>query len=272
MFYYKDIKKIFIKPGIKKYQLIALLRVRNEDLILLDTLDHLSQFCDGIVAYDDASTDATYKILCEHPHVLAVVKNKKWAHTIEDRLKAETEHRRAIMNLALLYHPEWLFCADADERYIGDIRSFICSEESKNTDGVRISLFDAYITENDKIPYTGGKLKDFRKFFGIERRDILMLFRSNANPAYEGLDRREPILHSNRIATLFYAQHYGKSISIQQWEETCNYYVNHFPYEPYGKKWEERRGKAVHAGLSDFNTPLYPWGEELFQNAVCIHP
>jgi hypothetical protein len=64
-----------------------------------------------------------------------------------------------------------------------------------------------------------------------------------------------------------HCQHYGKSLSVAHWEETCDYYIRHFPFETYGKKWTERKGQAIHT-QSDFNRPLYAWGETLFANAV----
>jgi alkylation response protein AidB-like acyl-CoA dehydrogenase len=42
-----------------------------------------------------------------------------------------------------------------------------------------------------------------------------------------------------------------------------------FPFETYGRKWQERKGKAIHT-VSDFGRPLYEWGEALFRNAVRI--
>ena len=259
-------------PSKKRYGLITLLRVRNESLILEDTLEHLSTFSDGIVAYDDCSDDTTLSILKQHPKVLAVIANPKWEPTILGRLKSETSHRKKLMDLALTYQPEWLFCSDADERFVGDIRGFIDSPESHGVDSVRVSLFDAYMTPEDHAPYRRGeKLLDFRRFFGVERRDILMMWRPSAGGHYKGLDCREPKLKRGRTITKFYAQHYGKSLSLRHWEDTCDYYVNHFPYETYGKKWEARKGKGVHE-RSDFDTPLYPWGEALFDRAVRIHP
>ena len=69
------------------------------------------------------------------------------------------------------------------------------------------------------------------------------------------------------VKTDLYCQHYGKSLSVAHWEETCDYYVQHFPYETYGAKWEARKGKAIHT-QSDYGNPLHEWGDALFSNAT----
>jgi hypothetical protein len=266
-------RKVYLRKNKNPIQIIGMLRIRNEELILEDTLDYLSSFCDGIVCFEDASTDSTYQILKKTPKVLAVIRNFNWLPDPDDRIKSETFHRYELLQLCKEYNPEWILCADADERIIGDVRGFINSTESEYIDIVRISLFDAYITIDDQQPYRrGANLCDFRSYFGPERRDIIMMWRNNNDITFQGLDCREPVFkESMRVTTAFHCQHYGKSLSIEHWEETCRYYIDHFPYEPYGRKWADRRGKAVHV-LSDFSTPLYLWGEELFGNHILIHP
>ena len=253
--------------------ILSILRVRDEELIIQDTLDHLSSFCNAIVCYDDDSNDNTFRILKNHKRVIAIIRNLKWLSKPEERIQEETNHRLSLLNLAKTFRPKWIFCADADERYIGNIRDFVESNIFSDIDIVRISLFDAYMTENDKAPFIKGeKLMNFRKYFGPERRDIIMLWKPHDDITFVGLDSREPVYSSDRnVVTKFNCQHYGKSLSVEHWEETCDYYVKHFPYESYGKKWQERKGNAIH-NKSDFNRPLFEWGEKLFSNATVIHP
>ena len=59
------------------------------------------------------------------------------------------------------------------------------------------------------------------------------------------------------------------SLSVEHWEETCDYYMRHFPFDTYGRKWRDRKGRAIHT-QSDFMRPLYEWGDTLFANAVKI--
>ena len=251
--------------------LVALLRVRNEALILKDTLDHLAGFADVICAYDDASTDATLEILKAHEKVSFVVQNMEWQSGIENRLLSETRHRGLLLQEARRRISfVWCMCCDADERYVGPIRQFVTSPVIDKPDAIRIQLFDAYMTEGDDHPYSEDiSLTNFRRLFGPERRDILMLWKNCDSAHYVGLDAREPVV-PGRTESRFLCQHYGKSLSYQHWDATCEYYVNHFPFDSYGKKWSERRGKALHS-RSDFDSALFEWGEDLFQNAVRIY-
>jgi hypothetical protein len=57
-------------------------RLRNEALILQDTLNYVGEQVDAIVAYDDASTDRTLEILRGHPKVVLIVTNKAWRKTL----------------------------------------------------------------------------------------------------------------------------------------------------------------------------------------------
>jgi len=62
----------------QNHLLVATTRVRNEALILPDTLDYLAGHVDAIVAYDDASDDETVDILRRHPKVALIVANQSW--------------------------------------------------------------------------------------------------------------------------------------------------------------------------------------------------
>ena len=162
---------------------------------------------------------------------------------------------------------DWMLCFDPDERVTGDLRGFVEGLRDEDCDAVRVRLFDAYLTPEDHVPYSSDRaLLDFRRFYGPEQRDILMLLRNRPEIIWAEGDGRTP-RGMTRVKTDFYCQHYGKSLSVAHWEETCDYYIKHFPYETYGKKWTERKGQAIHTEL-DFKRPLYEWGEALFKNAV----
>ncbi len=253
----------------RRHFLVGITRVRNEALVISDTLDYVGGQVDAIVAYDDASTDRTLDILREHPKVALIVANRSWETDIEARRIAEGRHRGLLLQTARQHlHFDWMFCFDADERVTGDLRGFLTAHSS-DCDGVRVQLFDAYMTPGDQAPYQAGReLLGFRRFFGPERRDILMLWRNRPEVTFAQHHKREPD-GIERVATALHCQHYGKALSIEHWEETCDYYIRHFPFDTYGRKWRDRKGRAIHA-QSDFERPLYEWGDMLFANAVKI--
>lgn len=224
-------------------------RVRNEEKIIRDTLDYYSRYCNSIYVYDDASTDLTADICRNHPIVAGVIVNKKWD---SNRLNAEYKSRQAVLELAQKDNPKWLMYFDADERVDFNLREF---EKNENKwDAVRMKLFDFYITEEDKhLPYY------CREWLGPEYREIIMLFRNVPGIGYFTPDQRIVTLNKGaRVLDDGYVKHYGKAISEEEWEQTCLYYMHHFP-EPYKSKWAQRRGKAIHKDMSDFNRPLIKW-------------
>ena len=254
----------------KKHLLVGITRLRNEALILPDTLDYLAGQVDAIVAYDDASTDETVDILRKHKSVAFVIANGAWEQDVAARKLAEGRHRGLLLELAReAMQFDWAFCFDPDERVTGDLRGFVADFRDAETDAVRVRLFDAYLTPDDCAPFLPGcALLDFRRYYGPEERDILMLWRNRPEIGFAAHHGREPGGVTN-VSTGLYCQHYGKSLSVAHWEETCDYYIKHFPFDTYGRKWTERKGKAIHTE-SDFGRPLYPWGETLFANAVKI--
>jgi hypothetical protein len=121
-----------------KHFLIGITRVRNEALILRDTLDYVGTHVDAIVAYDDASTDRTLEILGGHPKVALIVTNRLWEADIEARRIAEGRHRGLLLQTAReQLQSDWIFCFDPDERVTGDLRGFIEGTHSSDYDGVR---------------------------------------------------------------------------------------------------------------------------------------
>src|SRR3979490_2186587 len=67
-----------------RHFLIGITRVRNEALILRDTLDYVGKHVDAIIAYDDACTDRTLEVLGGHPKVALIVTNRSWEADMPD--------------------------------------------------------------------------------------------------------------------------------------------------------------------------------------------
>lgn len=227
--------------------IVGITRVRNEELIIEDALRHALKHVDRVILYDDASMDQTEEIARSFD-LVDVIRGGEWRR---DRPAEETRHRALLLDKAKIIGAKWCWCFDADERIEGDFPAL-------DADAYRFRLFDGYMTPDCRQPYEGGALDDLPRMWGPEYRDILMLFRVSA-ATYRGRDRREPIISGRTELADVMVKHFGKCLSVDHWEDTCNYYADHWP-EPYRSKWAARRGKAIHAE-SDFGRPLYQWGE-----------
>jgi hypothetical protein len=96
---------------------------------------------------------------------------------------------------------------------------------------------------------------------GPEFRMINMIYRNGPQISFNFQGQREMQLPGYRVMNGGYVKHYGKAISVEEWERTCDYYAAHWT-GAMRIKWERRRGKAVHSDmLSDFGLPLITWGE-----------
>jgi hypothetical protein len=185
-----------------------------------------------------------------------VIRGDRWR---KDRKMENTRHRAILLHHAQAIGAPWCLCFDADERLVGDLPA-LKPPNSLFTipDGFRFRLFDGYLTKERQEPYQGGDLRDLPRMWGPEFRDIIMLFRTD-KAQYVGSGRREPLMAGPFGLAPIKVKHYGKCISVEQWEETCNYYSTHFK-EPFKSRWELRKGKAIHT-QSDYGRPLYTWQE-----------
>lgn len=233
--------------------IVGLTLVRNEQEIILDTLNHMACFCDRIYVYDDVSTDNTVNICKSHPAVTDILIGTSWS---TDRTMAETINRNRLLDHARkdAKAGDWFVYMDADERIEYDWSRIAKIDQS--VVGIRMKLFDYYITQADQdLRYSE------RQFMGPEYRNILMAYRNLPNISYRGIIAREPSLKGiGNTINEGYVKHYGKAISVQQWEDTCNFYSSYFPPD-YAVKWAKRKGKAIHT-TSSFGNPLIKWDEK----------
>ncbi len=245
--------------------IVALMRIRNESLIIKDTLDHLHELADFIYIYDDASQDQTVEICKRHPSNPRLIQGREWEmRPVGGVSIKDGAHKQTLLNLARQeVNPEWFLYVDADERFD---RSFAHLLQD-NVDALVFELYDFYLTpwEMEK-PYGGGSLKEFRNFCGPEYRHTLMVFRNlpgvffPENPLLRcrepwGFDPSRVVFCQEKVL------HFGKAISVEQWERKVAYYSQ---IRGLAEKWRERRGKAIHT-KSDFGRPLLRW-EELKEN------
>ena len=229
--------------------IVGITRVRNESLIIADTIRHFLGYCSHIVLYDDCSTDDTVEIASGvGGNRITVINGDRW-HT-EARKAEETRHRKIALDTARSRGAEWCLCFDADERLVGDLPDL-------SADGYRFRLFDGYLTPHRKAYYNGQALDELQRMWGPEYRDILMLFKAS-KARYIFDDQRQPFMRGETVHLAdIKVKHYGKCLSVEHWEETCKYYSTYFP-EPFESRWKMRKGKAIHT-RSDFGRHLHTW-------------
>jgi len=228
-------------------KIIGITRVRNEEHIIGDTLEHVSKLVDGIMIFDDHSTDETVEICKSFPKVISCFENARWESNPIIRLSLEGKHRQLLYQLAKdIYNPDWIYCFDADE--FADFEGI-----DFTADAYKLRLFDYYITPKD----ANLTWRD-RKYIGQEYRDITMLFRPHPDIRFSSRVPTLPNIYN--IQTQGFVKHYGKAISVEEWEKTCQYYINHLSEPGIKKRWQGRIGKAIHT-KSDFGRDLITWEE-----------
>ncbi|NUO20071.1 glycosyltransferase [bacterium] len=88
--------------------IFAMMNIRNEDRWLREVLDSAARICDGIIVYDDGSTDKTPDICRIHPAVTAY----------RQEIESETDKARdknRMFAMALEHKFDWMLCIDGDE-------------------------------------------------------------------------------------------------------------------------------------------------------------
>jgi glycosyltransferase involved in cell wall biosynthesis len=106
--------------------LLCLLPVRNAEADLPGFLASVERFCDGVIALDDGSTDATYDMLAASPLVKQILRNPP-----RDDYRAwdDAANRNRLLAAAAAFSPEWIISLDADERIdavdAGSLRAFL---------------------------------------------------------------------------------------------------------------------------------------------------
>lgn len=240
----------------------AVTKVRNEAHILQDCLDSWARVADAIHVYCDHCDDrgSTAQIAREHPAVTEVIESNLLD---PDRERAEWYCRQVALQSALRFmdlsseSKDWVIYFDGDE-ILDEFNTSVL--DSERFVMVACKSHDCYITPEDK---------DVSEWHWKERRWFSSEFQFS------------PYFYSCRIPLRFYkpdqrnidipngsnyilhgsVKHYGKGLSVKNWDEKCRYYGEVFGPR-YAEKWKAREGHAVKEDMnSDFGLPLATWEE-----------
>ncbi len=239
---------------IKLPKIIGLMKMRNEQAILKDTLDNWATVCTGgIYIVDDVSSDRSVEIARAHPAVKDVIELEYWD---ADREKAEWFNRQLALTRAKQDVGEedcWFVYFDADEHLYNFEQYELFNDPAISAIACR--LYDFYITPEDR-----DESYKKREYVGPEYRTIVFFFRNSPHLRYHLPDQRIVTLPPGigNIPIHGDIKHYGKGFSVEQWEATCDYYIRFWP--KYADKWRKRKGLAVKEDmLSDFGNRLVKW-------------
>lgn len=230
---------------------IGLLRVRNEELIIYETLNHLSIFVDKIYVFDDASTDKTAQICVNHPKVEGVIRESEWG--MKEGYNPQGEQLQRLLQLAQEEQPHWFINLEADLRFDEDfLFAYLKLLTQNKYDAVAFEIYDFYITKDDCDKEYIGDLASLRRFCGTEYRSSILLFRNVREAYFPKGDYAQPygFDEAKILKSQYKVKHYGKAISIEDFERKVRFYMTYFPR--YRNKWMKRQGKAVH-DTSDFD-------------------
>lgn len=158
---------------------------------------------------------------------------------------------------------EWVLQLDADERIANPAGLLALTRQDK--DAWVMPLVDYYITPGDADLVDRCSPQEVRHAFGPEVRWTLVLFRLQSWTFVSRGDVREPQgFRRARIGrSTIVIEHYGKSISVEDWDRKARFYIEHYP--AYREKWKDRLGKAVHESRSDFGHVLRHRGDLTYE-------
>lgn len=130
----------------KNKEIICVMCIHNESLNLKECLEHLNNYVDKFVVFDDESTDNSIEILKQFPKVANIITEKQeGAHRWRERHNRETVIRRA--KEVSDADETWVLCIDPDERFemrfLEDIRKIIDNNPGKAISIHMRELWDA---------------------------------------------------------------------------------------------------------------------------------
>ncbi len=248
------------------------IRVRNEWQLVRGLLEQLRPILDEAWVLDDASDVPVGPQLDGIVPRLIHVRALQWSGS-GGKLGEGLQRDYLLQRIKRESRCDWVLQLDADER-IPNVDALARLATTADVDGWVLPLVDFYITPGDAEFVNPRDPSMVREWFGVETRWTMALFRPR-RPVYVSRgDVREPQgLRVRRVreSGQCVIEHFGKAISVAEWERKVDFYSQHYP--EYREKWLARRGAAVHNGVSDFGSALQRRGDPSFDptRAPVIH-
>jgi len=219
-------------------KLVGLTRVKNEEMMMQEHLDHMAKFCDSICVYDDRSTNGTLEIIKNHPKVKKILRtSKRWkpkpVGTVKDPLELWKKNQKMLNAARRSLKPDWFIFLDIDEFFDEDLlRDLPKLLKTKDYDAICFQMYDFFITEKDKDKPYKGDIQSIRSYAGTEYRDQLFLFRNISGLYFKEAAHKEPIGFKNDriLYTKYKIKHYGKAKSVEDYYQKSKHYLKYRPH------------------------------------------
>jgi hypothetical protein len=245
---------------VSEQRIVLSTRVRGEWSLLGGLLDHVAAICSEAWILDDCSQEPAPAYIASRDMPVHLFRAREWS--LHGGTFGEGAQRDRLVHLIRESgRADWVLQLDCDERLCmtQDIQRVA---ELPDADAVVLPLVDYYITHEDSQDKDPAHPERVRSHYGPEVRWTLVLFRPMPRVYVDRGDARDP--QGFDVSRVHYEstpviEHYGKSVSVEQWEEKCRFYADLFPV--YREKWLSRIGKAVHDDVSDFGGPLIRRGK-----------
>lgn len=198
------------------FKLAAHLLVKDEEDIIEDCLDHLSEFCDYILLLDTGSTDKTYEICKEHKNVTYIEKKKV---VYNDALRQIlVEESRKYLN-----KQDWLLEISADHFFDSDPRLDIEKAISEGANVITYDIAQFYFTDLD-INYNNNEISVQRRllYYAINYHNFPVVFQNQPNLKYISQVTEWPELQEKKIASFHPILKHYQFRSIEQIRKRLN--------------------------------------------------
>lgn len=231
-----------IKPNI-----IGMMRIKNEEDWIIQTLDKASPIVSGFVILDDGSTDKTPELCKSNSKVIDYVYQ-------DEKITDEVRDKNKLLKMTLEHEPEWILALDGDEVFEDIAPEVIFHEMSKCSYKItKIGFKFIYMWDShDKFRCDNiyKKLGHYRLFKVVNPSELTFTPSGYGSNFHCG--SIPPNLQGKNLSIDVYIKHYGYFYAKQR-EKKFNFYTAKDP---------ENAKKGFYNHLVDQEGMIFsPWKE-----------